>query len=98
MTALSRRLIRIAVIVTLVGCSTPAFADTKVRVRRDRITVWTADFKSRINVNAGTTLHVVGERNDWYEVILPGHFRGETGFVHKTAVDPDDGTTPAPLP
>jgi len=87
-----RAILRLALLSSLLAWSAPAFADTIVRVRRDHTSVWTADFRTKLTVSAGTTLQVIGERNDWYEVVLPGHFRGETGFVHKSSVDPDDGT------
>jgi len=96
MNAVKRFVLRVVIISCVIALAPSAWADTMVRVRRDHTAVWNADFKSKLTVNAGTTLHVVGERNDWYEVLMPGRFRGETGFVHKTAVDPDDGTTPAP--
>jgi hypothetical protein len=79
------------------GCAVPsvAQADT-VRVTRDRTAVWDADFRSKVIVAAGTTLEVVATRGDWYEVAWPGDFRGKTGFVYKTSVEPMDGTAGSP--
>jgi hypothetical protein len=92
MTALSRFAVRIAWMLGVLVCSAPALAETTVRVTHDRTAIWTTDFRSKVMVvRAGTTLEVVGERQEWYEVALPGDFRGKTGFVYKAYVYTNSG-------
>jgi outer membrane protein W len=81
------RVVRVAFLICALAGASPAFGQTSVRVTRDQTAVWTADFQSKVVVNAGTTLEVVGERKDWYEVVMPGDFRGKSGFVYKGSVE-----------
>jgi len=94
MKKLSRFILRLAFVALLFAWSVPALADTIVRVTRDGTSIWTSNFGSTaMVVNTGTALTVVGQRNDWYEVELPGDFRGKTGFVHKANVEVDSGSS-----
>src|SRR6185436_20864075 len=70
-----------------------------VVVRVDQSTIWKHDFRSpAVVVRAGSILTVVGERKDWYEVIVPGLdvLKGETGFIFKPFVA--DAKQPVHLP
>ena len=83
----------------LLGASS-ALAQTHVRVNVNQSTIWAHDFRSAADVvAAGTTLRVVGQRQDWYEVVLPGHdaeSRPPTGFIFKSAVDASTARTASP--
>jgi opacity protein-like surface antigen len=98
MHATPRLVIRIAWIwCLLAACSNSAIAQTTVLVTYDRTKIWTKDFRSTaVVVDAGTTLAVVDQRKDWYEVILPGDFRGATGLVYKSNVDAASPPTASP--
>jgi len=97
MPALSR-VIRLASLLCVLGCAAPAFAQTTVRVTRNETAVWTADFQTKVVVSAGTMLEVVATRGDWYEVVMPGDFRGKTGFVYKTRVEAETAATGSQAP
>jgi hypothetical protein len=68
--------------------ATAASAQTTVRVTVDKSTIWKSDFKSVADVVAtGTILTVVGQRKDWYEVVVArGEGGSETGFIFKDNV------------
>ena len=81
----------------LVAFAATATAQTTVRVSVDQSTIWTLDFGSPAAVvTSGTILTVVGQRKDWYEVVVPGRdgASGPTGFVSKSLV----GAATAPVP
>ncbi len=90
MNAMHRALIRLAAISYMViAHAASASAQTTVLVRVDQSTIWTHDFRSpAVVVRAGSILTVVGERKDWYEVVVPGldGLKGETGFIFKPFV------------
>jgi opacity protein-like surface antigen len=69
--------------------ATTAGAETRIRVIVDQATIWGADFQTPAAiVDSGTMLTAVGERRDWYEVVLPGK-EGEAaphGFIFKSFV------------
>ena len=100
MNARHRALIRLAAISCFVVASAAsATAQTTLRVVVDRSTIWTPDFRSPAAVvRVGSILTVVGQRKDWYEVIIPGldGLKGQTGFIFKSFVD--DATEPVRLP
>jgi opacity protein-like surface antigen len=100
MNAMHRALIRLAAISCfLTAYAASASAQTTIVVRMDRSTIWTHDFHSPAAVvRAGSILTVVGERKDWYEVIVPGldGLKGQTGFIFKSFVG--DATEPVRLP
>jgi opacity protein-like surface antigen len=100
MNVMHRALIRLAAISCLVVAhAASASAQTTIRVNVDRSTIWTKDFLSPVAiVRAGSILTVVGQRRDWYEVVVPGldGLKGQTGFISKSLVD--DGTAPASSP
>ena len=100
MNAMHRALIRLAAIsCVVVAHAASASAQTTVLVRVDQSTIWTHDFRSPAAVvRAGSILTVVGERKDWYEVIVPGldGLKGETGFIFKPFVA--DAKEPVRLP
>jgi opacity protein-like surface antigen len=100
MNAMHRTLIRLAAISCLVVVhAASASAQTTIRVSVDRSTIWTRDFLAPAAiVRAGTILTVVGQRGDWYEVVVPGldGLKGLTGFISKWLID--DTTAPASLP
>jgi len=86
----SARQVRLAAIsCVVVAHAASASAQTTIRVSVDHSTIWTHDFRSPAAVvRAGSILTVVGERKDWYEVIVPGldGLKGETGFIFKPFV------------
>ena len=88
-------LIRLAAISCFLAASaTTATAQTTVRVSVDQSTIWTHDFGSPAAVvTSGTTLTVVGQRKDWYEVVVPGHDGASdpTGFIFKSLVGATTG-------
>jgi opacity protein-like surface antigen len=99
MTATSRAIIRVAsVSCFLIACAAPAIAQTTVRVTHDQSKIWTADFRSTAAVvQAGTILTVVGQRKDWFEVVVPvddGSGGTTSGFIFKSNVDRVNGPTP----
>jgi opacity protein-like surface antigen len=100
MNAMHRALIRLAAISYMViAHAASASAQTTVLVRVDQSTIWTHDFRSpAVVVRAGSILTVVGERKDWYEVVVPGldGLKGETGFIFKPFVA--DAKEPVRLP
>jgi len=100
MNAMHRALIRLAAISCLmVAHAASASAQTTIRVSVDRSTIWTHNFLAPAAiVRAGTILTVVGQRGDWYEVVVPGldGLKGQTGFISKWLID--DTTAPASLP
>src|SRR5258705_13084928 len=100
MSARHRPLIRIAAISCfLAAYAASASAQTTVVVRVDQSTIWTHDFRSPAAVvRAGSILTVVGQRKDWYEVVIPGldGLKGQTGFIFKSFVG--DATEPVRLP
>jgi opacity protein-like surface antigen len=100
MNAMHRALIRLAAIsCVVVAQAASASAQTTIRVSVDRSTIWTRDFLSTAAiVRAGSILTVVGQRRDWYEVVVPGldGLKGQTGFISKSLVDA--GTAPASSP
>jgi len=89
---------RIAIVVAASACfvavpATRAMAQTTVRVTHDKATIWSPDFDSETaSVDEGTTLTVVGERKDWYEVIVPGSDGDAHGFIYKQFVEPPRGS------
>jgi hypothetical protein len=95
--AITRSLVRLVCISCLLAtCATTAFAQTGVRVTRDRSSIWRHDFQSPAAiVDAGTMLIVVGRRADWYEVVVPGEERA-TGFILKGYVEAPPGAEPEP--
>ena len=72
--------------------ATAAHAQTTVLVTHDKATIWAADFHTEAAVvDAGTMLTVVGQRKDWYEVVVPGAANAKgatTGFIYKRLVEP----------
>ncbi len=100
MNASHRARIRVAAISCLLAAyAASASAQTTIVVRVDRSTIWTSDFRSPAAVvRAGSILTVVGQRNDWYEVIVPGldGLKGQTGFIFKSFVG--DAPEPVRLP
>jgi opacity protein-like surface antigen len=100
MNAMHRALIRLAAISCLmVALAASASAQTTIRVSVDRSTIWTPNFLAPAAiVRAGTILTVVGQRGDWYEVVVPGldGLKGQTGFISKWLID--DTTAPPSLP
>jgi len=100
MNAMHRALIRLAAISCfLAAYAASASAQTTIVVRVDRSTIWTNDFRSPAAVvRAGSILTVVGQRKDWYEVIVPGldGLKGQTGFIFKSFVG--DATEAVRLP
>jgi opacity protein-like surface antigen len=100
MNAVHRALIRLAAIAcVVVAHAASASAQTTIRVNVDHSTIWTHDFLRTVAiVRAGSILTVVGQRRDWYEVVVPGldGLKGETGFISKSLVG--DGTAPASSP
>ncbi len=100
MKAMHRALIRLAAISCfLAAYAASASAQTTIVVRVDRSTIWTHDFRSPAAVvRAGSILTVVGQRKDWYEVIVPGldGLKGQTGFIFKSFVG--DAPEPVRLP
>ena len=100
MNARYRALIRLAAMSCfLAAYAASATAQTTIRVVVDRSTIWTHDFRSPVAVvRAGSILTVVGERKDWYEVVIPGldGLKGETGFIFKSFVGA--ATEPGRLP
>jgi opacity protein-like surface antigen len=84
--------IRIAWIVCLLASlATAATAQTTARVVRNESTIWQPDFRAAAAVvNTGTILTVVGQRDDWYEVLIPDNLRASgvtRGFIFKSSVD-----------
>lgn len=68
------------------------------RVKADHVSVWNPGFSTvATTVNIGTTLEIVGQQGNWYEVILPGPEwqPRQTGFIAKSRVDLVSGTPPA---
>ena len=100
MDAMHRAQVRLAAICCVVlAHAASASAQTTIRVNVDRSTIWTHDFRSPAAVvRAGTILTVVGERKDWYEVVVPGFdgLKGETGFIFKPFVG--DAKEPVRVP
>src|SRR6476620_2151903 len=100
MNAMHRALFRLAAIACVMVAHTPsASAQTTVLVRVDQSTIWKHDFHTPAAVvRAGSILTVVGQRKDWYEVVIPGldGLKGETGFIFKPFVA--DATEPVRLP
>src|SRR5262245_1003880 len=100
MNVMHRALIRLAAIsCVVVAQAASASAQTTIRVTVDRSTIWTLDFLSPAAVvRAGTILTVVGQRKDWYEVVVPGldGLQGQTGFIFKSLVDSDAAPTSPP--
>jgi len=88
-----------AICCVILAHAASASAQTTIRVNVDRSTIWTHDFRSPAAVvRAGTILTVVGERKDWYEVVVPGFdgLKGETGFIFKPFVG--DAKEPVRVP
>jgi opacity protein-like surface antigen len=100
MNVMHRALIRLAAISCfLAAYAATASAQTTIVVRVDQSTIWTHDFRSPAAVvRAGSILTVVGQRKDWYEVVVPGldGLKGQTGFIFKPFVG--DATEPVRLP
>jgi opacity protein-like surface antigen len=100
MNAMHRALIRLAAISwVVVAQAASASAQTTVVVLVDRSTIWKHGFQSPAAVvRAGSILTVVGQHEDWYEVVVPGldGLKGETGFIFKPFVG--DATEPERLP
>jgi len=100
MDAMHRAQVRLAAICCVVlAHAASASAQTTIRVNVDRSTIWAHDFRSPAAVvRAGTILTVVGERKDWYEVVVPGFdgLKGETGFIFKPFVG--DAKEPVRVP
>ena len=96
----SARQVRLAAIAcVMVAHASSASAQTTVLVRVDQSTIWKHDFRTPAAVvRAGSILTVVGQRKDWYEVVVPGFdgLKGETGFIFKPFVS--DATEPVSLP
>lgn len=96
----TRRVRRALLAAALVVLATPALllAQTTGRVKSDHVSVWNAGFSTvATTVNVGTTLEIVGQQGQWYEVVLPGPERQArtTGFIAKSRVDIVSGTAPA---
>jgi opacity protein-like surface antigen len=92
MTPTHRTLTRIASTIFLLATfATAAIAQSTARVTRDESTIWQPDFRAAAAVvKAGTILTVVGQRDDWYEVLLPESLstNGITrGFIFRSSVD-----------
>src|SRR5713101_2351920 len=98
MNTIYRACIRLAAISCFLAAhATSATAQTTVRVSVDQSTIWTRDFTSPAAiVRSGTILTVVGQREDWYEVIVPGRDRATspTGFIFKSLVGAATGPVP----
>jgi len=87
--ASARQVLIAAISCVVVAHATSANAQTTILVRVDQSTIWKHDFRSPAAVvRAGSILMVVGERKDWYEVVIPGFdgLKGETGFIFKPFV------------
>jgi hypothetical protein len=97
MNTMYRFVFRVAAISCLLAATAAtATAQTTVRVSVDQSTIWTHDFGSPAAVvTSGTILAVVGQRNDWYEVVIPGRDGGPTGFIFKSLVAAATGPVPA---
>jgi hypothetical protein len=84
----------------LAASAASAFAQSNVSVTHDQSTIWTHDFETAAAVvDTGTVLTVVGQRKDWYEVVVPGSDTANgtvTGFIYKRLVAALDQRTPAP--
>jgi opacity protein-like surface antigen len=83
----------------MAACATTATAQTTVRVSADQSTIWTHDFASPAAiVSSGLILTVVGQRKDWYEVVVPGHGGANrlTGFIFKSLVRTETAPVPPP--
>jgi hypothetical protein len=83
----------------LSAAAVSAFAQSTVSVTQDQSTIWTRDFESPAAVvDAGTVLTVVGQRKDWYEVVVPGSDTANgtvTGFIYKRLVKAAEERTPS---
>ena len=82
----------------MAACASTATAQTTVRVTVDESTIWTQDFAAPAAiVSFGTILTVVGQRTEWYEVVVPGHDGASrlTGFIFKSFVFAPAGFGPA---
>jgi len=95
-----RTLIRLAAISCFLAASAAsATAQTTIRVSVDHSTIWTHDFLSPAAiVRAGSILTVVGQRRDWYEVVVPGldGLKGQTGYISKSLVEAGTGPVSSP--
>ncbi len=81
----------------LVLLAVPAFAQTRVRVIKDKATIWRSNFSVvAAVVAAGTELDVVGRQGPWYEVEVPfGPDPRERGLIAANQVEAIGGA-PAP--
>lgn len=100
MTATSRTIIGVASFSCFLAmCAAPAIAQTTVRVTQDQAKIWNADFRSTAAVvKAGTILTVVGQRKDWFEVVVAvddGSGGTTSGFIFKANVDRISRSTPS---
>ncbi len=81
-----------AALAIVVGIDVSAgFAQTQVRVVRDRSTIWRRDARlTATTVRSGTLLDVVGRDGDWYVVVIPAERggNGETGLIAVALVEP----------
>jgi opacity protein-like surface antigen len=58
--------------VLIVADVSVAFAQTQVRVRRDKTTIWRRDARIvAVIVSRGTLLEVTGREGEWYVVVIP---------------------------
>jgi hypothetical protein len=88
-------------IVLVLGASAPLFAQTQVRVTRDRATIWRREAAvPATTVKAGTILDVVGRDGDWYIVLIPAENggNGEAGLIAASLVQPLGGPPAKTIP
>jgi opacity protein-like surface antigen len=61
-----------AIAILIVADVSVAFAQTQVRVRRDRTTIWRREARlAAAVVSRGTVLEVKGREGEWYVVVIP---------------------------
>lgn len=98
MSARMRHLILTAAFLLLAAPSLLLAQAASGRVKTDHVSVWNPGFSTiATTVSAGTTLEIVGQQGNWYEVVLPGPEwqARQTGFIAKSRVDLVSGTPPA---
>jgi len=93
---ITQRLALVALAI-LMCCPASVFAQARVRVARDQVSIWGPGFTTIISVvRLGTELEVVGRQDGWYEVVVPATETStrQTGFVAIIQVEPVSGTLP----
>jgi hypothetical protein len=99
MTTLHRNALRAGALATfLIALASSALAQTTVRVTLDKAKIWTPDFRTAAAVvDTGAVLTVVGQRSEWYEVLVPGTdsaVQPARGFIYKGHVSNASGPVP----